>query len=108
MVRYLSLFTYSADGAKGFFKETATAREAAARKAAESLGGKFESFYWAASGEITGMAVTEFPDASSAARFALMVKSSGAFSDFSSTDLLSSDELDRAQGKPGTYRPPGG
>lgn len=45
MPRYLSLFKYSAEGAKGFLREKTTAREAAAKKAIESVGGKLETFY---------------------------------------------------------------
>ncbi len=80
MPKYLSIFTYTTDGAKGMMKEKATAREAAARKAFESAGGKLEAFYWAGSGEITGVAISDFPDAATGAVVTLMVKSSGAFS----------------------------
>jgi uncharacterized protein with GYD domain len=65
MPRYLSLFKYSAEGAKGFLKEKAAAREAAAKKAIESVGGKLETFYWVGSGEYTGIAISELPDAAS-------------------------------------------
>jgi uncharacterized protein with GYD domain len=46
MPKYLSLFKYTAEGTKGFLKEKAAAREAAARKAFESVGGTVEMFYW--------------------------------------------------------------
>lgn len=46
MPKYLRLFKYSPEGAKGIFKEKATAREAAIRKMYEGIGGKIEAVYW--------------------------------------------------------------
>ncbi len=46
MPKYLGLFKYNTEGARGLLKEKASAREAAARKAFESAGGKIEAFYW--------------------------------------------------------------
>ena len=108
MPRYLSLFKYSAEGAKGFLKEKATARETAARKAAESVGGKIETFYWVGTGEYTGIVISELPDAASGAALIAMVASTGAFSEFKSIELLTANEIDRALGKSMAYRPPGG
>lgn len=51
MPKYLWLFKYSPEGAKGIFKEKATAREAAIRKMYEGIGGKVEAVYWMASGD---------------------------------------------------------
>jgi uncharacterized protein with GYD domain len=107
MPKYLSLFKYSTEGAKGFLKEKATAREIAARKAIESVGGKIEIFYWVGTGEFTGIAISELPDAASGAAFIAMVDSSGAFSKFQSIELLTASEFDRALGNSMTYRPPG-
>ena len=88
-------------------KEKAVAREAAARKGIESVGGKLESFYWVGSGEYTGVAISELPDTASGAAFGALVNSTGAFSEFKSIELLSAAEIDRALGKSMTYRPPG-
>ncbi len=107
MPKYLSLFKYSAEGAKGFLKEKAAAREAAARKAIESLGGKLEAFYWSSSGEYSGIAISELPDAATGAAFIAMVQSTGSFSEFKTIELLTASEIDRALGKSMTYRPPG-
>ena len=107
MPRYLSLFKYSTEGAKGFLKEKAAAREAAAKKAIESSGGKLELFNWVASGEYTGIAIAEFLDAASGAAFVAMIDASGAFSEFRSIELLTASEIDRALGKSMAYRPPG-
>jgi uncharacterized protein with GYD domain len=107
MVKYLSIFTYSPDGSKGMLKEKATAREAAARKAFESAGGKLETFYWAGSGEVTGVTICDFPDAATGTVMGLMLNSSGAFSKFNSIELISSSDVDRVLEKPISYRPPG-
>jgi uncharacterized protein with GYD domain len=80
MPSYLSMFRYSPEGAKGFLKEKAAAREAASRKAFESVGGKVEVFYWVTSGEYTGIAIAELPDAVSGAAIMALVNASGAFS----------------------------
>jgi uncharacterized protein with GYD domain len=107
MPRYLSLFKYSPEGAKGFLKEKAAAREVASRKAFESVGGKLETFYWATSGEYTGIAIAELPDAASGAALLALVDSSGAFSEFRIIELLTASEVDRALSKSMAYRPPG-
>jgi uncharacterized protein with GYD domain len=107
MPKYLSLFKYSAEGTKGFLKEKAAAREAASRKAFESVGGKVEMFYWGATGEYTGITIAELPDAATAAALMALVSSTGAFSEFRSIELLSASEMDRALGKSMTFRPPG-
>jgi uncharacterized protein with GYD domain len=49
MPRYLTLFRYRPDAAKGFLKEKAAGREAAVKKAYESASGRVEAVYWAAS-----------------------------------------------------------
>ena len=108
MPRYLSFFKYSAEGNKGFLKEKAAAREAAAKKAFESAGGKLEALYWAATGEYTGIVIAEMPDAASGAALNALTNSTGAFSEFRSIEILTSSEIDRALGKSMTYRPPGG
>jgi uncharacterized protein with GYD domain len=107
MPKHLSLFKYSAEGAKGFLKEKAAAREVAARKAIESVGGKIETFFWVGTGEYTGIAISEFPDTASVAAFHAMVDASGAFSKFESIELLTASEIDRALGKSMAYRAPG-
>jgi uncharacterized protein with GYD domain len=107
MPRYLSLFKYSPDGAKGFLKEKAAAREAASRKAFESVGGKLETFYWSASGEYTGITIAELPDAASGAAVLALVNASGAFAEFKTIELLTTNEVDQALGQSMSFRPPG-
>jgi uncharacterized protein with GYD domain len=108
MPRYLGLFRYSPEGAKGLLKEKAAAREAAIRKTYESIGGKVEAIYWMTGGEYSGAAVVELPDAATSAAFGLVIGASGAFDAVTATEILTSSELDRALAKTMTYRPPGG
>lgn len=106
MPRYLGLFKYSAEGAKGLLKEKASAREAAIKKGFESVGGKLETIYWAA-GEYTGIVISEFPDNTTGAALIALLDASGAFSHLEIIELLTTSELDRALGKSMAYRPPG-
>ena len=63
MPKYLLLFKYSSEGAKGFLKEKAAPREAEIRKTFAGMGGKVVDFYWATGGEHSGAIVVELPDA---------------------------------------------
>ena len=63
MPKYLLLFKYSSEGAKGFLKEKAARREAEIRKTFAGMGGKVEALYWATGGEHSGAIVMELPDA---------------------------------------------
>ena len=108
MARYLTLFKYSTEGARGFQKDKGSGRLAAVKRAVEGLGGRLESLYWMPAGEYTGMALWEFPDAASFAAFGSTVAASGMFADIKTYDLLSSEEMDRAFDKGVSYRPPGG
>jgi len=109
MPRYLGFFRYSPEGAKGFLKQKAVAREAEIRKIYEGIGGKVEAVYWAATGgEYNGTVVVELPDAATSAAFGMVIRASGAFDTVTVTEVLTSSELDRALAKTMTYRPPGG
>jgi uncharacterized protein with GYD domain len=108
MPKYLALFKYSEQGAKGLMKEKAAAREAAGRRAYESVGGKLEAIYWVPTGEYTGVEIVELPDAAAAAALTALAFSTGAFSEYRSIELLTTSEVDEALGKPMAYRPPGG
>jgi uncharacterized protein with GYD domain len=108
MPRFLALVQYSAEGMKGFLKDKAAGREDASRKAAESAGGKQISWYWTASGEYNVVGIGEYPDAATAGALGAVLLSSGAVSKFNVIELLTASEIDRALGKPITFRPPGG
>jgi uncharacterized protein with GYD domain len=108
MPRYLNMFKYSLDGAKGFLKDKAAGREAALKKALESVGGKLESVYWVATGEYNGFAIYESPDAATNAAAQALIEATGAVSHSKIMELFTASEIDRALGKSITYRPPGG
>ncbi len=108
MPRFLVLIQYSAEGMKGFLKDKAAGREDASRKAAESVGGKLVSWYWTASGEYNVAAIGEYPDAATAGALGTLLLSSGTVSKFNVIELLTASEIDRALGKPMTFRPAGG
>jgi uncharacterized protein with GYD domain len=108
MPKYLLLFKYSSDGAKGFLKEKAAPREAEIRKTFARIRGKVEAFYWGSGGEHTGAIIVELPDAAAQAGFTMVAEATGAFDAVTWTELLTSNELDRAFAKTISYRPPGG
>jgi uncharacterized protein with GYD domain len=96
MTRFLALLQYTPEGSKVLLKEKVTAREAFARNAIESVGGKVESIYFTASGEYHLAMTAEYPDAATAAAlFALMV-STGAVFKFNIIELITTSEIDRA------------
>lgn len=108
MARYLTLFKYSTEGARGFQKDKASGRLASVKRAVEGLGGRLEALHWMPTGEFSGMALWEFPDAASFAAFGSTVAASGMFADIKTYDVLTSEEMDRAIEKSVSYRPPGG
>jgi len=77
-------------------KETAKAREAAARKAIESIGGKIESINFTASGEYHVAMIAEYPNAATAAALIAMMVSTGAVLKFNLIELITMSEIDRA------------
>jgi uncharacterized protein with GYD domain len=107
MPKYLALFRYSPEGARGFVKEKAAAREAAIRKMYQGIGGKVESVFWMAGGEYSGAVVVELPDAATGTAFAMVIEASGAMDAIVSMEVLTSTELDHALAKTISYRPPG-
>lgn len=108
MPKYLLLFKYSSEGAKGFLKEKAAPRETEIRKTFNRMGGKVESLYWTAGGEHTGAIVVELPDAAIGAAFLMTAGATGAFDEVATMEVVTSSELDKALAKTITYRPPGG
>ena len=96
MPRFLTLLQYSAEGSKVLLKEKVVAREALARKAIESVGGKVELVYFTASGEYHLATIAEYPDSATAAALVAMMVSTGAVSKFNIMELIKASEIDRA------------
>src|SRR5215208_8030109 len=108
MPLYLGRFSYTTDAMRALLDQPQD-RSAAAREAAESLGGKLLGF-WYAFGEFDGVFLMEAPDNASAAAVAMAVGASGALSEIETTVLLDMDEAQEAMRKAAAaaYRPPGG
>jgi len=105
MPKYLFQANYVGEGVKGLLKEGGSSRRAAVEKAAKSMGGKLETFYFAF-GEVDAYVIVDLPDNAAAAALALTVSASGA-AVAKTTVLMTPEELDIAVKKTPSYRPPG-
>jgi uncharacterized protein with GYD domain len=105
MTKFLFHGSYTAEGVKGLFKEGAAGRLAVVKKGIASVGGKLESFYWTM-GKDDVVLIADLPDAESAAALSLTVSASG-FVRIRTTQLMTTEEIDRALGKSVKYRAPG-
>jgi uncharacterized protein with GYD domain len=90
MPYYLYQVAYSVDAAKTMVSRPQD-REKVARKAVESLGGKLHAFFFAF-GPYDLVLIAEMPDNVSAGAISLAVGSSGSFSKFHTTPLMSTAE----------------
>ena len=95
----------TAAGAKALTGDSATGRKAAIARAAKSLGGKLESFYYAL-GETDVFLIIDLPDNGAATRLSLTIGSTGVAT-IATIPLLTVEEVDKALGRKVAYRPPG-
>jgi uncharacterized protein with GYD domain len=105
MTKYLFQANYVGEGVKGLLKEGGSSRRIAVEKAAQSMGGKIEAFYYAF-GDVDAYIVGDLPDNAAAAAMALTVNASGA-AVVKTTVLMTPEELDNAVKKTPNYRAPG-
>ena len=105
MPKYLVTASYTAEGAKGLRKDGGTKRRQVATNAAESLGGKVESFYFCF-GEHDTIIIADFPDAVSAAALSVAIAATGSVR-LATTQLLTAEDMDKACGKKTAYKAPG-
>jgi uncharacterized protein with GYD domain len=105
MPKYLIEAHYTPEGAKGVAKDGGTGRRTAVVKAAESVGGKLESLYFAFGGADV-FAILELPDNVTAAALSLAVNQGGAVTT-KTIVLLTPEEMDKATKKTVAYRAPG-
>jgi len=103
--KYLLQVNYTLEGVKGVLAKGGSARKTAAEAAAKSVGGKFESFYFAF-GSTDVFAIVDLPDNTAVAALALAV-SAGGGATVTTTALLTPEEIDAAAGSKVKYRPPG-
>ena len=105
MAKYLLEVNYTLEGVKGVKAKGGSARLAAAKAAAESVGGSIECFYFAFGGTDV-YAIGDFPDNVSAASLSLAVAAGGGVS-VKTVVLLTPEEIDQAVAKTVSYAPPG-
>lgn len=105
MPKFLIEASLTVPGVKGVQSEGGTARREAVARAAESVGGKLESFHFGF-GDHDVFVIAEFPDNESAAAMALAVNSSGAVTTRTIV-LLTPEEVDAAVKRSVEYRAPG-
>lgn len=86
-------------------------RTSQARSLVESFGGKLSCYYFSF-GDYDGLAICEFPDATSAAALSMRAAATGIFSRYETTMLLTGAEAEAAmrmaQSAKTSYRAPGG
>ncbi len=104
MPRYLARASYSVEGVGGLLAEGGTARRDALGAAIASVGGTVESFYYAF-GDDDLVIIMDVPDQVSAAALGLAIGGAGAIS-WSTTVLLTPEEIDEAVAKSVEYRAP--
>jgi uncharacterized protein with GYD domain len=105
MPKYMLRVNYTAEGTKGLIQDGGSKRRSVAQKAAESVGGRVESFYFAF-GDTDAFVIADLPDAASAAAIALTVSASGGAS-VHTTVLMTPEEVDGATRKSPMYSAPG-
>jgi uncharacterized protein with GYD domain len=105
MPKYLIQGSYTAAGLQGVIKDTASGRKAAVQKAAKSLGGKVESFYFSF-GKDDVIVVVDLPGNTAAATISLAAGASGLVR-IRTTPLLTVEEVDEAVAMKSKYRAPG-
>jgi uncharacterized protein with GYD domain len=106
MPKFLIEASYTGAGVQGLISEGGSARREAVEKAAASLGGNVEAFYYAF-GDSDVIVLFDMPNNVTAAALSLLVNASGAVVS-KTTVLLTAQELDEAVKVHPDYRPPGG
>src|ERR671919_2661213 len=104
MPRFLFQASYTVEGVKGLRRVGGSGRREAVARAAHSVGGRLEHFYFAF-GEHDAFAVADLPDNESAAAFALAVSEAGGAS-VRTIVLLTPEEGDAAARRSVEDRPP--
>jgi uncharacterized protein with GYD domain len=105
MPKYMTVASYTSEGAKGLIKEGGSGRRAAVEKAVAGLGGRLEGFYFAFGGDDVYV-ISEAPDHVTVAALSLAVSASGLVR-ARTIVLLSPEEMDAAAKKTVAYRGPG-
>jgi uncharacterized protein with GYD domain len=104
MPKFLFEASYTVEGVKGLRREGGSSRRDAVAKAAESVGGRLERFYFAF-GDNDVVVIADLPDNESATAFALTVSAAGG-ARVRTAVLLTPEEVDAAVKRAVEYRPP--
>ena len=104
MPRFLFEASYTVEGVKGLRRVGGSGRREAVAKAAQSVGGRLEHFYFAF-GEHDAFAVADLPSNESAAAFALAVSEAGG-ANVRTVVLLTPEEVDAAARHSVEYQSP--
>ncbi|MEZ5817413.1 MAG: GYD domain-containing protein [Hyphomicrobiaceae bacterium] len=108
MMYFLLRWQFSSDTAKKLVSNPQD-RTGPARELIEGFGGKLQSYYFAL-GEYDGIGIVEMPDTVSATAASMLAASTGAFSRFETTQLVTAQEAEaamkKAQAKSGVYKAP--
>ena len=91
MAKYMVLFTFKGETLKAFMKKPSD-RATVVSEAAQSVGGRLDAYYWML-GQYDGCAILDLPDSAAAARLALSVASTGAFTHLETHELFSSEDV---------------
>ncbi|PYR22738.1 MAG: GYD domain protein [Acidobacteria bacterium] len=105
MPKYLITASYTAQGVKGLLKDGGTSRRAVVQRAAESVGGKLESLYFAF-GDHDAIVICDLPDNAAATALSLTISATGSVR-LTTTPLITAEEVDAAAKKSVSYRAPG-
>ena len=105
MPKFLITASYTAQGVKGLLRDGGSSRRAVVQKAAESVGGKLESLYFAF-GDHDVFAICDLPDNVAATAVSLAIGESGSVH-ATTTPLITAEEVDAAAKKSVSYRAPG-
>jgi len=105
MPKYLFRSNYTPEGIRGLLREGATSRRDVARRAAESVGGTLEAFYYGF-GETDVFIIVDLPDNVSAAALKLATAATGTITG-ETVVLLTPEEIDQATVRQTEYRAPG-
>ena len=104
MPKFLFEASYTVEGVKGLQRAGGSSRRDAVAKAAESVGGRLERFYFAF-GDHDAFVIADLPDNQSATAFALAVSAAGG-ANVRTVVLLTPEDVDAAIKRSVDYRPP--
>ncbi len=105
MARYLYKADYTITGAKGLLADGGKSRVDVVARAAESVGGRLESFDFAF-GNHDAFVIVDLPDHAAAAKVALSVKAAGGAS-VETVVLISPEEIGSGRFGDVDYKAPG-